>query len=183
MCFLAYTDVGLIWMLQFQQPFCLQMSFFCCSQSSFVSWLYLPALQMPNCKRQIIIQEEPRKSIFHEWLSRVTRLSRVTFTSDVHSWKMYHFPLNFRTMQKNRSVILTITTLFSLGYIFGTTSAHFQQNGLIITFLVVQLALAMAIHWRTIGDEQVSLSEIFVPQFFRPGLSDFFPIFSLWMFS
>ena len=52
--------------------------------------------------------------------------------------------------------MVAITALMSLGFIFGITSAHFQQDGLIITFLVVHLALALVIFLlRVLMDEQV----------------------------
>lgn len=73
-----------------------------------------------------------------------------------------------RTLQRNRSVMLAITSLMSLGYIFGITAAHFQAPGLIITFMVVHLVLALVIFaFRCISDEQVSrfLTFILVPAF------------------
>ena len=61
------------------------------------------------------------------------------------------------TLQKNRSVMMAITALMSLGYFFGITSAHYQQDGLSITFMVVHLALALVILiFRVINDEQVT---------------------------
>lgn len=70
--------------------------------------------------------------------------------------------------------MLAITSVTSLGWIFGITSAHFQEPGLIITFLVVHLALAMMIlGLRCFMDEQVRFALIAVkvealdPVFFR----------------
>ena len=52
--------------------------------------------------------------------------------------------------------MVAITILMSLGFIFGITSSHFQQDGLVITFLVVHLALALVIFLlRVLMDEQV----------------------------
>ena len=69
----------------------------------------------------------------------------------------FHF--HFRTLQKNRYVLLAMTSLTSLGWIFGTTSAHFQENGLIITFLLVHFILAVVIlSLRAIWDDQVSFA-------------------------
>ena len=45
----------------------------------------------------------------------------------------------------------------SLGWIFGITSAHYQESGLIITFLLVHFVLAVVIlALRAIWDDQVS---------------------------
>ena len=53
-------------------------------------------------------------------------------------------------------IMVAITILMSLGFIFGITSSHFQQDGLVITFLVVHLALALVIFLlRVLMDEQV----------------------------
>ena len=58
--------------------------------------------------------------------------------------------------------MLAITSLMSLAYIFGITSAHYQEDGLIITFLVLHLILAFIIFGlRCIMDEQVSFFPIF----------------------
>ena len=47
----------------------------------------------------------------------------------------------------------------SLGWTFGITSAHFQENGLIITFLLVHFILAVVIlALRAIWDDQVSFA-------------------------
>ena len=52
--------------------------------------------------------------------------------------------------------MMSITTLMSLGFIFGITSSHYQEDGVIITFLVVHLALALVIFvFRVFMDEQV----------------------------
>ena len=70
--------------------------------------------------------------------------------------KKFH---HFRTLQKNRYVLLAITSLMSLGWTFGITSAHFQESGLIITFLLVHFILAVVIlALRAIWDDQVSFA-------------------------
>ena len=71
----------------------------------------------------------------------------------------YKFFHHFRTLQKNRYVLLAITSLMSLGWTFGITSAHFQESGLIITFLLVHFILAVVIlALRAIWDDQVSFA-------------------------
>ena len=73
--------------------------------------------------------------------------------------KSINFFHHFRTLQKNRYVLLAITSLMSLGWTFGITSAHFQESGLIITFLLVHFILAVVIlALRAIWDDQVSFA-------------------------
>ena len=53
--------------------------------------------------------------------------------------------------------MLAITGLMGLGWALGITSAHFQLDGLVITFLVTHLLLSIVILiLRCILDQQVS---------------------------
>ena len=64
--------------------------------------------------------------------------------------------VSYRTLRKNRITMLAITILMSLGFIFGITSTHFQQDGITITFLVIHLILALVIFiFRVFMDDQV----------------------------
>jgi len=80
-------------------------------------------------------------------------------SSNEHLQSFDNFTSRTTTLKKNRLIMVAITILMSLGFIFGITSSHFQQDGLVITFLVVHLALALVIFLlRVLMDEQVRVN-------------------------
>ena len=68
----------------------------------------------------------------------------------------------YRTLFKILYIDIAIIALFSMAWIFGITSTHFQQDVLVILFLVTHLLLAVTIFGlRCFMDDQVSFLNLF----------------------
>merc|ERR1711971_56213 len=92
-------------------------------------------------------------------LTLITFMVTLFGSSNEHLQSFDNFTSRTTTLKKNRLIMVAITILMSLGFIFGITSSHFQQDGLVITFLVVHLALALVIFLlRVLMDEQVRVN-------------------------
>ena len=98
--------------------------------------------------------EPSRAELFFPKARAKTELSRAELRLGPNTRKYLLF--SYRTLRKNRITMLAITILMSLGFIFGITSTHFQQDGITITFLVIHLILALVIFiFRVFMDDQV----------------------------
>ena len=63
----------------------------------------------------------------------------------------------FRTLHKILYIDLVIAALMTLGWIFGITASHFQEDFLVILFLVSHFILAVIVFgFRCLMDDQVS---------------------------